>query len=886
MKKIVLSLLIVFCSLNIYSQISDPLNSSNSEIKSVSRYSSDDYDVVEVVEKNSENLKVIEESVAKENSVTSVIENRLSVGSDKKLKQFGYDYLFLGKNDPSLSSNRDYILGPGDSIRAYIWGDPVDIMELKGQYKIKVDSTGNLYFPGVGIVSVTGKSVEEVQDIIIAGLKEKYRQFNLELVVSEFKTFSISVSGMVNRPGQINCNALTSLTNALGLAGGIDKSGSLRNIEVKRNGKVLNFDLYDLLIKGDGEITSFLIKQGDVIYVNPIGDVAAIRGSVKRPGIYEVKNGETVKDLLYFSGGKQLSTLDRDVNLYKLDKKNGNLVVLEDINASILDYPLSDGAVIDVPEVQLTYSNSITVSGAIKNPGRFSLKDNTDLNSMLKNIEFRYDTNMMYGEVIRNEIGERKEFFTFTPSLVLKGIQNMRLSAGDKILFKSYSDTLNINSNNFRDIVTFSGVVGGSITISWNDNLNLNDILTEELLPVDYNEHYATILRRSESGTGQSVVTFSPMEILQEGKILKLERLDRVIFYPKWEYRPIVLTGEVDNSYSLTYFPGITLMEVFRGVKFRAPVDELRVRVIQKSGISNIYLYDLLNLGNPRSDIPLEPGASILVQKVTDRENRSHVKVLGQVNKPGIVSHSDNLTLYELLKSSAKGFRNDAYLKGLVVIRKSAKDSQQKQLDITLNTMAAQLESMKTEALNSSMSPEAKTSVSAQIASQEALLKLTREKAKMSLGRLSLELPETLEELKNHPSNIELEEGDYIYVPKKPDYILVLGNVYNQISINYKPDMTVEEYLNRVGGFKSDSDKPYIVHINGEISSADSVGFFSKSIKNRTLSPGDVIVVPQRVSIPGHIVFVDTLETVVDILFKTTTSILSTNALLTNLGAI
>jgi len=289
-------------------------------------------------------------------------------------------------------------------------------------------------------------------------------------------------------------------------------------------------------------------------------------------------------------------------------------------------------------------------------------------------------------------------------------------------------------------------------------------------------------------------------------------------------------------------------------------------------------------MGDPKSDLVLEPGASILVQKLSERENRSQIKLLGNVNKPGIINFKEGMTIYDLL-SKAGGLRGDAYLKGLVLFRRSARITQQEQLDITLNTLATQLQSIKMEAEKASISPEAKAAVMAQSAIQESLLQLTREKAQKALGRIALNLPDSMEELKGNPDNIELEEGDSVYIPKTPDYVLVLGNVYNQISISYDSQMTVEDYLNRIGGLKKDSGDAYIVHLDGQITSSDSIGFFEKKIKNRTLNPGDVIVVPQDIKVPAHILFYDTFERVVDVLYKTSTTVLSTFGLLNMLGA-
>jgi len=717
----------------------------------------------------------------------SSIEQIFMVDSDSPLTQFGYDYILSDGLDDAVLSNNAYILGVGDTLKAYLWGDPVDLLELQGQYNITVEQNGSLYFPAVGLLNVVGKSVAQVQDMITAGLKNKYRNFNLELAVSEFKSFSISISGMVNKPGQVRSTSFSSLVDIIGRAEGISKQGSLRDIELHRLDETYHFDLYDILIKGNGEAANFLIREGDSIYVNPIGPVAAIRGGVKRPAIYELAMGETIEDLFNYAGGSLVSTIDRNLSVYQLDNNSGSLVSVSAEISDILQSPVKDGMIIHVPQTSLQYGDSVRVNGTLRNPGRFDLASNRDLQSLLQNLLLSMETDMNYATVIRHK-NEEKE-----------------------------------------------------------------------------------------------IIPFSPQDVRKGSNTLLLEPMDEVIFYPQWAYKPIIISGEIEESQLLNYIPGITLLNAFRGIRLTAELQDLRVRIVQDSGINHVYLSELLSAGNPQADIPLEPGASILVQRVKQRENRNQIKLLGNVQSPGIVNFREGMTLYDLLSESG-GLKDEAYLPGLVLFRESARATQKEQLDITLNTMTTQLETLKMEAQNSSISPEALAAVAAEANIQESLLELTRQKAERTLGRISLSLPDTLEELKESPDNIILEKEDYVFVPKKPDYVMVLGNVYNQISLRYSERTRVKGYLNQIGGTKDDSGRVYIVHLDGRVTSADSLRGLRR-IKNQRLAPGDVIVVPQEIKVPGHIQFFDAFVRITDVLYKTSTSVLSTYAMLTALGA-
>lgn len=739
------------------------------------------------IEQAADNIKEQDALVEENAREISSIEQVFMVDSESRLMQFGYDYMLSDGLDDAVLSNSAYILGSGDSLKAYLWGDPVDLLELQGQYSLTVEQDGSLYFPAVGLLNVAGKSVAQVQDMIIAGLKNKYRNFNLELVVSDFKTFSVSISGMVNKPGQVRCTSLSSLVDIIGRAEGISKQGSLRNIELHRLDEIYHFDLYDILIEGKGEMAGFLIKEGDSIYVNPIGSVAAIRGGVKRPAIYELLMGETIEDLFNYAGGPLVSTVNRNLSVYRLDKSSGSLNSSSAPMSEILHVPAEDGMIIHVPQTSLQYGDSVRVNGSLRNPGRFDLLSNGDLQTLMQNLLLSVETDMNYATVIRHK-NEEKE-----------------------------------------------------------------------------------------------IIPFSPLDVMNGSMTLSLEPMDEVLFYPKWAYQPIIISGEIEESQLLNYIPGITLLNAFRGIQLTAELKDLRVRIVQDSGIIHVYLSELLSAGNPQADIPLEPGASILVQRVSERENLSQVKLLGKVQTPGIVNFRKGMTLYDLLSESG-GLRDEAYLPGLVLFRESARATQKEQLDFTLNSMAIQLATLKMEAQNSSMSPEALAAVAAEATIQESLLELTREKSEMTLGRISLSLPETLEELLESSDNIVLEEGDSVFVPQTPDYVMVIGNVYNQISLRYSERTQVKEYLDQIGGVKDDSGKIYIVHLDGTVTSADSrMGL--RKLRNQHLSPGDVIVVPQEIKVPGHIQFFDTFERITDVLYKTSTTVLSTYVMLTALGA-
>ena len=827
-----------------------------------------------------EEKKKLEQEILNKKSPVEVLYENCGI----KLRQFGYDYLIGDVSNNQTFTYDDYIVGVGDSFSLYLWGDSVDILGYPDEILFKVDNNGNIFIANVGLINVLNKTVSEIKDIIEVKFKEKIQKFKLDIVINSFKEFNISVNGMVNSPGLVKCTNITSVIDAIKMAGGISKNGSLRNIKLTREGQEINFDLYSCLIKGETGINHFLLKENDSLFIDSLGDVVAIKGSVNRSGIYEVKPAESVNDVIAFAGDDNISSFNEDINIYSLDTDNATFKTVDIIEEEKKSLVVSNGMFIDIPVMQFQFDESIVVHGHVRNAGRFDLDKNGDIQSLLKNIELYPDTNLLYAEIIRTEKHDTPEYINFMPKNILDEKENFEICPGDVIKFVSHTG-FEVNKEKFRNIVEMQGVIDEPLIISWAEGLKLNDVLSVKLLPVDVKLDHASIARKSLDNNEDVLLDFSPLKVLENKLEVNLQPLDKVYFYSKWYKKPIKVSGEISDSFILDYYDGITLLDIFDQVNFENKIEKLSARVMQKSGTYNIYLYDLLVKGKKTANIPVEPGANIIINVISYREQRNKVKILGDVEKPGVYYFNEGMKLSDLIER-ADGLGNDSYLKGLVLFRESAKELQQQQLDLTLNSMASELESLKLQAQQSSMSPEAKAAVLEQALSQEHILNLTKEKAKSTLGRIALELPDSIEQLKNADSDIMLEEGDYIYVPHKPDYVLVYGNVYNQVSLQYSKEKLVKDYIRHIGGKKKNSGKEYIIHINGQITSDDSRGFLGTKVKNRTLNPGDVIVVPQDIKVPGHIMFFDVFSRIADVLYKTSTSVLSSYGLLNSLGVL
>ncbi|QBC43138.1 SLBB domain-containing protein [Iodobacter fluviatilis] len=206
----------------------------------------------------------------------------------------------------------DYLIGVGDNFSVRLWG------QLDADLQLKVDRSGAVFIPRVGNVSVVGIPFGALKQHLSREVGKVYRNFDLAVTMGQLKSVQVFVVGFAQNPGSYSLGSLSTVVNALFAAGGPSANGSLRKIQVKRAGKVVNeFDLYDLLLKGD-KSHDLMLQGGDVVYVPPVGGQAAISGSVKVPAIYEVKAGENLQDLISWAGGAGNFALDGKVSIERV----------------------------------------------------------------------------------------------------------------------------------------------------------------------------------------------------------------------------------------------------------------------------------------------------------------------------------------------------------------------------------------------------------------------------------------------------------------------------------------------------------------------------------------------------------------------------------------
>ena len=297
------------------------------------------------------------------------------------IRQFGYD-LFL--QPPSTFAPVDkipvgpeYVIGPGDEIKITVWG------KIEGQWDVVIDSDGNISLPKVGILGVTGLTFKEMKELLHKELSKYYIGFEMNVSMGALRTIRVYVIGNAERPGAYTISSLSTLINALFEAGGPSKTGTMRDIQLKRNGQtVVRFDMYDFLLKGD-KTKDVRIMPEDVIFIPPIGPVTAIAGSVNNPAIYELKGETKISQLLELAGGLNTLAFRGRMQVERIYDNNLQVVFETDLNnVTDKDVSLQSGDVVKIfPIVQ--DKRIIKVTGAVQREGEYGFSPNMTVKDLI-----------------------------------------------------------------------------------------------------------------------------------------------------------------------------------------------------------------------------------------------------------------------------------------------------------------------------------------------------------------------------------------------------------------------------------------------------------------------------------------------------------------------
>jgi polysaccharide export outer membrane protein len=711
---------------------------------------------------------------------------RLEPLNDEGAKPFGYD-LFQGVPSTfapvkDIQVPIDYVVGPGDTFNIQLYGNDT------ASYSLTVGRDGRIKFPKLGPILVSGLGFDAARAALEQRVAQQLIGTQVSVTMGDLRSIRVFVLGEAEKPGSYTVSGLSTMTNALFVSGGVKTVGSLRNIELKRNGHTVSvLDLYDLLLHGDTSGDRQLMP-GDVIFIPPIGTSATVYGAVRRPAIYELKKENTAERLVEIAGGLKP---DADAGLAQLERISAsrfremrNVNLNSDIgrNTEILN-----GDKLRVPAIRPTLENSVELSGYVFRPGAFQFRPGLRLSDILTSFdELRPNADRHY-VVIRRTIPPEEKIEVVSADL--ERALSARGSAADPELRpRDKIIVFDLTANRARTVMPII------------DDLKLQASATSPA-------HFVVILGEVRAPGAY------PLE-------------------PSMHVSDLIRAGGSLDDSAYTGEAELNRYEVVNGEERKTALLDVNLTAIRNN--------------EPGADLELRPYDILVIKKTSEWEIPGTIELSGELRHPGRYPIHHGETLSSVLQR-AGGLTDIAFGEGAVFVREELKQREKEQLEMLSNRLqsdlaALSLEAVSTSAVTNGGGGGGAGGAQALAIGQQLIQQLRNTKP---VGRLVIDVHSVMNGRPGGPGDVLLRNGDVLLIPKKTQEVTILGEVQSPTSHIYRTGLSRDDYIARSGGTtqKADRKRIYVVRANGDVVSGGRSGWFRRS-QAIDIRPGDTIVVP------------------------------------------
>lgn len=699
------------------------------------------------------------------------------------LRPYGYD-LFAGNPTTfapvtEIPVPSDYTLGPGDVLRIQLWGKENQNLELA------ISRDGSISFPESGPMSVAGLSFDEARQQIKKRVSEQYIGVEASVSLGELRSMRVFVLGEARNPGSYSVSSLSTITNALYVSGGIKQTGSLRNVQHKRDGKLLGtLDLYDLLMAGDSSGDDRL-QPGDVIFIPAVGKRAGIDGEVYRPALYELKGENSLAELVEMAGGLTPQAYPQRINIERTNEDFLRIIAEADFTTPKgRQARIKAGDKVDIPSISDITGQYVEVTGAATRTGKFAWMPGMRVSSLLQNLDadLMPTADKRYAAIVRTD----QETDTISV-LNLRLREAIRQKGGNEDLLLEEKDRILIFSD--------AGKVKGG-----EEGRNF----TRESL-------FSPVLQRlktqaSPANPQQTIRISGPVRYPGEYPMPATRNLSDAVF----------VAGGLKDSASM-----------YQAEVARYTIDD---NGVGQTRILNVNLADAM-AGN--TNLQLESRDRILIKSIPDFARTRTVELKGEVRYPGQYTFRDGETLRDVLER-AGGLTANAFPRGAVFSREKLRQLEAQRLREAEERLQGDLLGVQLEGDNFSGQSANRT--------QELQDLLEEVQGSEPVGRLVIDLASVL----NDPDyqSIRLQDGDTLTVPTIPQSVTVFGEVQFPTSHLHQVGLTVDDYLERSGGptRQADESRVYVVKADGSVMLPEKSRWFGG--RNQKLEPGDTVIMP------------------------------------------
>lgn len=780
-------------------------------------------------------------------------ENQEMAAKDKELELYGKD---LFANAPSTFSPvsdvpvpANYIIGPGDELVLQLYGKENE------EYKLIVGRDGNIIVPKLGPISIATKSFSEAKIFLNERIKNQIIGVEVSLTMGELRSMRVFVMGEAYKPGAYNVSSLSTITHALFVSGGVSDIASLRNIQLKRAGKLIEtLDLYELLNSGDTR-KDILLQPGDAVFIPPVENTITIDGQVRRPAIYELKGGESLSDVLKLAGGALANGYEQAISIKRfIDGKQIQLTVDQQTQNLVM----LNGDHIVVPEVSPFVSDSISIIGAVARPGKYQWHKNLKINSLLGDPQrdLLETADLSYVLVLRENQKHHDLDILQVDLTQLDASQNILLQRNDKILVFSKVESEVLGDIKLDDLAYTANELEQKEKDLW--QARIEDKLFWQSVGLEKSEDNQDRFDEEQLDLqSQSIIELSEAE---REKVLEFK--DSTYFSRKRMLSPVIaklreqarygkpiklveVAGEVKVPGIYPLSTNASVSEIIKAAgglteASYSQKSEITRTMINASGsaeVEHIEFKPFEVLMNTDADkIYLQSKDRVNIFSVPSWQDERTVVVKGEVEFPGEYTIRRGETLADLV-IRVGGLTELGDPNSVIFTREILKEQERKNLKGLGEELRKQIAS---ESLR-------RQSGAGSIVSYDEARKLLKDLTSTeAVGRLVIDLSKIIQGTTQ--SNVILEDGDALYVQVRSQSVNVIGEVYVPTSHLHTPEQSYESYIKKSGGYRAlaDKDRAYIVRANGSVSipSINDGFWFASEQENVAVMPGDTIVVP------------------------------------------
>ena len=715
----------------------------------------------------------------------------------------------------------DYVIGPGDELLIRVWGQVVF------NDRLTVDRSGTIYIPKVGSVHVSGIPFSGLDKHLRSEIGRVFRNFDLNVNMGQLRSIQVFVLGQARRPGSYTVSSLSTLINALFASGGPSVQGSMRSIQLRRNGKTISdLDLYALISKGD-KSQDLRLLPGDVIFIPPAGSQVAMTGSVRIPGIYELKGETTLEDVIQLAGGFSTTASNTRATLERIEEHRVRAAAEITMDTAGKAIVLRDGDVVRVFSITGKYDKTVILRGNLANPGRFAWHSGMKLSELIPEREALL-TNQYWRNHNLLGLPGPMLFEPISPAN-LNRILNPPTQNYPRQLPGQMPDSQNNLSPGGLDSNAINAMNGDQQGQPNNPNLNQSNNLNNDQASQALDQQSQTPLNRSrtnlaaESETSQGSLASQMNRVVSGASAAPAQHVDIRLS-----------AAEIDWSYA---------------------VIERLDPVTLKNSLLPFNLGALVLDHDASQDLELQPGDVVTIFSQADirvpiAQQTKFVKLEGEIVSSGTYSVHKGETLRQLIQR-AGGLTPNAYLFGSEFTRESTRVLQQQRLDEYVNQLGIDMQRQGTNRVSSAISAdEAAATVNAMAGQKEMLARLRLVRA---TGRIVIEIKPDASNISAIP-DIGLEDGDEFVVPSVPGSVNVVGAVYDQNAFLFNPTRRVQDYLHLAGGpnRNADSKHAFVIRADGSVYSKDNTStLWGNTFAHAQVNPGDTIVVPEKLFKPS-----------------------------------